>query len=72
MFAAGNGGSSAYDSCAADGYVSNLYTIAVGSYSQNGVPASYDEKCSSKMVVAYVRNTLNSDLQVVSIMAAYS
>ena len=64
-FAAGNGGES-FDSCAADGLASNLYTIAVGSYSQNGAPASYDEKCSSKMVVAYVDNTLNSDLQVVS------
>ena len=55
-----------FDSCAADGFASNLYTIAVGSYTQNGAPASYDERCSSKMVVAYVSNTRDPDLQVVS------
>ena len=61
-WAAGNGGVD--DTCAADGYVQSIYTIPVGSYSQNGAPASYDEKCSAKMTVAYVDNTL-SNLQVV-------
>ena len=63
-WAAGNGGYN-YDSCSADGYVQSIYTIPVGAYSQNGGPAGYDEKCSAKMTVAYVDNTLDADLQVV-------
>ena len=62
-WAAGNGGDY-YDSCAADGYVQSIYTIAVGAYDQIGRPAYYDEKCSAKMTVAYVANTYN-DIQVV-------
>ena len=61
-FAAGNGGPA--DTCTADGFAQSIYTIPVGSYNQNGGPAFYDEKCSSKMTVAYVSNTL-SFLQVV-------
>ena len=62
MWAAGNGGSS--DSCAADGYVSSVYTIAVGSASSNGYAASYDEQCSSKMATVFVDNVYNSLLVV--------
>ena len=31
-----------------------MYTISVGSIGVNGLPSSYDEQCSAKMVVAYV------------------
>ena len=34
--AAGNGGSRG-DSCAADGYVNSIYTIAVGSVDRSGI-----------------------------------
>lgn len=54
------------DSCSADGFSQSIYSISVGAYSQNGAPASYDEKCSAKQTVAYVDNTLSSDLDVVS------
>ena len=53
-------------SCAADGYSQSRYTISVGAYSQVCAPASYDEQCSAKFTVAYVENTLNENLQVVS------
>ena len=59
MWAAGNGGSY-FDSCAADGYVNSIYTIAVGSADQNGQQAYYDENCSAKMAVTF---SYNSDSQ---------
>ena len=45
-----------YDSCAADGYVSSIYTIAIGSAASDGTQASYDEDCSGKMAVVFVNN----------------
>ena len=41
-------------------------TLCIGAYSQIGAPASYDEPCSAKFTVAYVENTFNENLQVVS------
>ena len=55
VWASGNGGSND-DSCAADGYASNMYTIAVGSATSQGVQAYYDEACSGKMAVTYSHN----------------
>lgn len=57
VFASGNGGWY-YDSCAADGYVNSIYTIAIGSADQNGNQASYDENCTAKIAVTY---SFNSD-----------
>ena len=57
VWASGNGGWS-YDSCAADGYASSIYTIAVGSADQKGEQAGYDEDCAAKMAVTY---SFNSD-----------
>jgi subtilisin family serine protease len=54
-FAAGNGGT-CDDSCAADGYASSIYTIAIGSINRDGTPPSYDEKCSAKLAAAYSRS----------------
>ena len=56
VWAAGNGGTY-FDSCAADGYVNSIYTIAVGSADQNGEQADYDEDCSAKMAVTFSYNS---------------
>ena len=52
MWASGNGGQN-FDSCAADGYSSCLYTISVGSASRDGTQAFYDEDCSGKMATTF-------------------
>ena len=56
VWAAGNGGEY-HDSCAADGYVNSIYTIAVGSADQNGHQADYDESCTAKIAVTYSYNS---------------
>ena len=58
VFGAGNGGQSE-DSCAADGYVQSIYTIAIGALNSDGRPTSYDERCSAKMASAFV-NDINT------------
>ena len=60
MWAAGNGGDEG-DSCAADGYASSIYTIAIGAASSNGSQASYDEDCAGKMAVAFVTNSFDEE-----------
>ena len=62
LFAAGNGGGND-DDCNADGYASSIYTVSVGSVTDDGTQAFYDENCSSKMVVAFVSG---EDISVVS------
>ena len=56
VWAAGNGGRY-YDSCAADGYITSIYTIAVGAANDIGNQAWYDEQCSAKMVVTFNDNS---------------
>ena len=56
VWAAGNGGTY-YDSCAADGYSSSIYTISVGSADQSAHAADYDEQCAAKMVVTFNYNS---------------
>ena len=66
VWAAGNGGAK-QDSCASDGYVNSIYTIAIGSANENGEPAYYDEECSAKMAVTFNHHSKPySLLQVVS------
>ena len=60
MFASGNGGSNG-DSCAADGYVNSIYTMAVGSADHNGKQAFYDEACTAKIAVTYSFNSKTFD-----------
>ena len=63
MWASGNGGN--YDDdCGTDGYVSSIYTIAVGAIGVDGRPSSIDERCSGKMVVAYVTDQSGKDATV--------
>ena len=69
-FAGGNGGDN-FDSCAANGYASSIYTIAVGSAAQDGMQAFYDEQCAAKMVVTFAFNSeywpVDEHKQIVSI-----
>lgn len=44
------------DTCAMDGYVASIYTIAIGSVDQDGLQAPYDEDCPSKMAVTSNHN----------------
>ena len=53
VWAAGNGGE-AGDSCAADGYVNSIYTIAIGAANSSGFQSEYDEVCSGKFTVTFV------------------
>ncbi|XP_066264557.1 furin-like protease kpc-1 isoform X3 [Branchiostoma lanceolatum] len=50
VWASGNGGSND-DDCGADGYVSSIYTIAVGAISVDGLSSYYMEACSPIMAV---------------------
>ena len=65
MWSAGNGGEN-FDSCAADGYASSIYTIAVGAATSSGSQARYDEACAGKMAVAFVENLDPSSPDIVS------
>lgn len=56
VWATGNGGYRD-DSCAADGYITSIYTIGVGAANNIGHPARYDEQCSAKMVVTFNANS---------------
>ena len=67
MFSSGNGGRNG-DSCAADGYASSIYTIAIGSIDRNGNMPIYEEPCTSKMAIAY--SSSRTGVKVVSIMVA--
>ena len=57
VWAAGNGGGpGTEDSCAADGYVNSIYTIAIGAARSDGSHAVYDERCSAKMAVTLMES----------------
>ena len=55
MWSAGNGGVWK-DSCAYDGYVNSIYTIAVNAVAKNGDMLYSTEKCSAIMVASYSKN----------------
>ncbi|PFX14178.1 Kexin [Stylophora pistillata] len=57
VFAAGNGGTIAKDSCAYNGYVNSIYTIAITGLDRAGSVPSYGEVCPGIMAAAYSRNT---------------
>ena len=65
MWAGGNGGEN-FDSCAADGYASSMYTISIGSAAANGTQSNYDEQCSGKMAVTFVDDPYEEMRHVVS------
>jgi len=52
VWASGNGGVSG-DNCNCDGYVSSIYTLAIGAATQHGKFPWYGERCASMIAVAY-------------------
>ena len=58
VFASGNGGRND-DTCAADGYIQSIYTIAIGALLSDGRPTDYDERCSAKMASTFVNYAPN-------------
>ncbi|KAL0271690.1 UNVERIFIED_CONTAM: hypothetical protein PYX00_008705 [Menopon gallinae] len=52
VWAAGNGGSKG-DNCECDGYTGSIYTLSIGSASQQGRFPWYGEKCASTMAATY-------------------
>jgi len=47
------GGSQTYDDCNADGFVSSVYTIAVGSVTADGRLSAFGEQCSALLAVTF-------------------
>lgn len=56
-FASGNGGLTG-DSCAYNGYVNSIYTIAINGVNMDGSHPSYAEECPGIMATAYSSDTL--------------
>ena len=65
-FASGNGGIFG-DSCAYDGYVNSIYTIAINALIIDGSNPTFAEECSGIMATAYSGDTLRRLGKVVSI-----
>ena len=57
VFSSGNGGRFG-DSCAFDGYVNNIHTIAIGAFSLNDKVPRFSERCSSVLASAYGDNVV--------------
>lgn len=53
VFAAGNGGMIARDSCSFDGYVNSIYTIAITGVNSDGSVPGYGEPCAGIMAVTF-------------------
>ncbi|KAF1743355.1 hypothetical protein MXB_662, partial [Myxobolus squamalis] len=58
VWSSGNGGSKG-DDCNADGYVTNIYTIAIGAISGDGSQTSYSESCASMLGVTLSGSSIN-------------
>ncbi len=52
IWASGNGGR-VRDNCNCDGYVSSIYTLSIGSVSEQGDFPWYGEQCASTVAVTY-------------------
>ena len=64
MWASGNGGDNG-DSCSCDGYVTSIYTIAIGAVTEHGEKPWYSEECPALLAVTYSSGGVN-DRQIVS------
>ncbi|XP_053326308.1 proprotein convertase subtilisin/kexin type 4-like [Spea bombifrons] len=64
VWASGNGGLH-YDNCNADGYSNSIYTISVGSTSENGKVPWYSEACSALLTTTY-SSGINNEGKIVS------
>ena len=65
MFAAGNGGTFVKDSCAFNGYVNSIYTIAITGINKDGSIPIYGEHCAGIMAVTYSKDAFDRDSKVV-------
>lgn len=65
MFAAGNGGMLVKDSCAFNGYVNSIYTIAITGINKDGSIPIYGERCAGIMAVTYSKDAFDRDSKVV-------
>lgn len=65
MFAAGNGGILVKDSCAFNGYVNSIYTIAITGINKDGSIPSYGERCAGVMAVTYSKDLFDRGSKVV-------
>lgn len=61
VWATGNGRGND-DNCACDGYVSSIYTIAIGSVTQHGTLPWYSEICSATLAVTYSSGSLDEQM----------
>ena len=52
VWASGNGGSKG-DNCNCDGYIGSVYTLSIGSASQQGQFPWYGERCAATMAATY-------------------
>lgn len=64
MWASGNGGRDG-DSCNCDGYTNSIYTLSIGSATENGLVPWYSEACSSTLAATYSSGS-GSERQIVS------
>ncbi|RWS26049.1 Neuroendocrine convertase 1-like protein, partial [Leptotrombidium deliense] len=58
VWASGNGGSKG-DNCNCDGYTNSIFTLSIGSASEQGLFPWYGEQCSSTIAVAYSSGTFS-------------
>lgn len=70
VWAAGNGGGS-NDNCNCDGYTSSIYTLSIGSASQQGQFPWYGEKCASTMAATFSSGAYR-DQKIVSLNNSFS
>ena len=74
VWSAGSGGD-LLDSCAADGYASSIYTIAIGAANSDGTAAYYDEMCSGKMATAIIGNQfagMQTEMDILKVVGIYT
>lgn len=71
IFASGNGKPTG-DSCAADGYIQNIYTVAIASASQTGKSVYYGETCSAIMATAYSSGSTTEEMVVKRYIYTYT
>ncbi|XP_029927392.1 PC3-like endoprotease variant B isoform X2 [Myripristis murdjan] len=66
VWAAGNGGMHS-DHCGADGYVSSIYSIAIGAVTHTGKPAYFGEPCPGVMAVTVTGTSDTGSLPLVTL-----
>ena len=70
MFAAGNGGVLVRDSCAFNGYVNNIYTIAISGIKSDGSIPAFAEPCAGIMAVTYTKDMFGTREVVGQLMSS--